>query len=337
MDADSAPRVRPPQTAAGRPLASDAEHHPTTHDPPPSGPPTASPRIGPRRTPLRHRHAGVSIMTSERFSLSLTLIPLATALGLFVGSFLNVVIYRAPRGLSVSTPRSFCPTCDRQLLWWENVPVVSWAALRGRCRTCHQPISIRYPLVEGVTGATFAVIDLGSARDGHRLRLLRDGIRPHRVGPHRVRRSARAVLVGRHRHRTGPVHHHRGWTDGSIGGRSSVGSLIGTALALGVVGLLHRGDPTGADPRGHGRGRAAHLGCWAGDSGWLPARRELFWNRGLLRLLGCRTGGGAANSAHRWIPSGAPAIHSPGSGDPSGHGHRGGDGRLTGGRRVRVR
>ena len=82
----------------------------------------------------------------------------AGVFGLLVGSFLNVVIYRAPLGLSVSVPRSFCPTCDRTLSWWENVPVVSWVGLRGRCHTCHEPISIRYPLVELATGVIFVLV-----------------------------------------------------------------------------------------------------------------------------------------------------------------------------------
>ncbi len=86
---------------------------------------------------------------------------LAGIVGLFIGSFLNVVVYRAPLGLSVSSPRSFCPTCDRQLVWWENVPVVSWLALRGRCHTCHEPISARYPLVEATTAVAFAFVAWG--------------------------------------------------------------------------------------------------------------------------------------------------------------------------------
>jgi leader peptidase (prepilin peptidase)/N-methyltransferase len=63
-------------------------------------------------------------MGSEHVPLLAVALPLAAVVGLFVGSFLNVVIYRAPLGLSVSTPRSFCPTCQRQLHWWENVPLV---------------------------------------------------------------------------------------------------------------------------------------------------------------------------------------------------------------------
>lgn len=78
-----------------------------------------------------------------------------TVLGLAVGSFLNVVIYRLPRGESIAWPASHCTTCNRTLSWYENIPVLSWAALRGRCRTCRSPISIRYPIVELITGALF--------------------------------------------------------------------------------------------------------------------------------------------------------------------------------------
>ena len=70
------------------------------------------------------------------------------ALGLAVGSFLNVCIYRLPRGESLLMPASHCTTCGRSLAWYENVPVVSWLALRGRCRTCGTRISVMYPLVE---------------------------------------------------------------------------------------------------------------------------------------------------------------------------------------------
>lgn len=69
-------------------------------------------------------------------------------LGLLIGSFLNVVIYRVPRGESVITPRSRCPGCEREIAAWDNIPVLSWLLLRGRCRWCHEPISARYPLVE---------------------------------------------------------------------------------------------------------------------------------------------------------------------------------------------
>jgi leader peptidase (prepilin peptidase)/N-methyltransferase len=76
-------------------------------------------------------------------------------LGLVVGSFLNVCIYRLPRGQSVNWPASRCTTCDRSLAWYENIPVVSWLVLRGRCRTCGERISVMYPIVEAITAALF--------------------------------------------------------------------------------------------------------------------------------------------------------------------------------------
>ena len=72
----------------------------------------------------------------------------AFILGAIVGSFLNVCIARWPRDLSVVRPRSKCPYCGHQLSWYENVPLVSWLVLRGRCRCCDEAISIQYPLVE---------------------------------------------------------------------------------------------------------------------------------------------------------------------------------------------
>ncbi len=70
-------------------------------------------------------------------------------LGAAIGSFLNVVIYRLPRGMSVARPRrSFCPSCEKQIEWYDNIPVASWIALKGRCRHCSQPISLQYPIIE---------------------------------------------------------------------------------------------------------------------------------------------------------------------------------------------
>jgi len=75
--------------------------------------------------------------------------------GLAVGSFLNVCIYRLPRRESLNWPGSHCTTCSRALAWYENLPLVSWLALRGRCRTCRAAISPMYPAVEAITGAVF--------------------------------------------------------------------------------------------------------------------------------------------------------------------------------------
>jgi leader peptidase (prepilin peptidase)/N-methyltransferase len=78
-----------------------------------------------------------------------------TLLGLLLGSFMNVCIYRLPRGLSPVRPRSSCPSCGHILSWYENVPVVSYLVLRGRCRVCRAWISPMYPIVEFITGAVF--------------------------------------------------------------------------------------------------------------------------------------------------------------------------------------
>ena len=75
--------------------------------------------------------------------------------GASIGSFLNVVIYRLPAGISLLYPPSRCPKCQRRLRLYDNVPVLGWLWLRGRCRFCQRPISVRYPLVELLTGAVF--------------------------------------------------------------------------------------------------------------------------------------------------------------------------------------
>jgi len=89
----------------------------------------------------------------------------AAVVGAIFGSFLNVVAYRLPRGESLSRPRSRCPQCQTQIRAVDNVPVLSWLALRGRCRTCRTRISARYPLVEAMTGLLCALVVLDKGLD----------------------------------------------------------------------------------------------------------------------------------------------------------------------------
>ncbi|HEX2878848.1 MAG TPA: prepilin peptidase [Polyangiaceae bacterium] len=90
-------------------------------------------------------------MPLSAFPLSF-LVVFAVAFGLALGSFLNVVIYRVPRGISVSRPPSSCPACGKRIRAWDNIPVLGWVLLRGKARCCGVPIAPRYPLVELLGG-----------------------------------------------------------------------------------------------------------------------------------------------------------------------------------------
>ncbi|MGL6227369.1 MAG: prepilin peptidase [Thermoguttaceae bacterium] len=78
-----------------------------------------------------------------------------TLCGLAIGSFLNVVIYRLPQRQSLSFPPSHCPNCQHPIRWFDNMPVLSWFILRGKCRDCQEPISRRYPIIEAICGFVF--------------------------------------------------------------------------------------------------------------------------------------------------------------------------------------
>jgi leader peptidase (prepilin peptidase)/N-methyltransferase len=99
------------------------------------------------------------------------LLALLAPLGLIIGSFLNVVAYRLPRGESIVKPRSRCTSCGTEVRARDNVPLLSWVVLRGRCRHCRAQISARYPVVELVTGVVFALVALAR---GPQLELLVD-------------------------------------------------------------------------------------------------------------------------------------------------------------------
>jgi leader peptidase (prepilin peptidase)/N-methyltransferase len=82
----------------------------------------------------------------------------ALAVGAATGSFLNVVIHRLPLHQSLSRPRSHCTKCERMIPWYDNVPVLSWFLLRGRCRSCGEPFSFRYPMVELITAVLLVAL-----------------------------------------------------------------------------------------------------------------------------------------------------------------------------------
>ena len=207
-------------------------------------------------------------MSGSSGTLEWVIVALAAVFGLLVGSFLNVVVYRAPLGLSVSTPRSFCPTCDRQLTWWENVPLVSWLALRGRCHTCHEPISARYPLVEVVTAAAFALITwawAGSALSAGYCALAATAIA---VGLIEFGGTCSPLSVGATGAALGQVLLVVAalWLERwSVLGWSCAG-LVAGALAFG---LLRARDADCRDPRWHGRTLLPAVGCWLGGIGGL--------------------------------------------------------------------
>jgi leader peptidase (prepilin peptidase)/N-methyltransferase len=92
---------------------------------------------------------------------------LAAIVGAVFGSFLNVVIWRLPRGESLSSPPSHCPNCGAPVKPYDNIPVLSWLLLRGKCRSCGNPISARYPLVEALTAVLMALVPvaLGTGDD----------------------------------------------------------------------------------------------------------------------------------------------------------------------------
>ena len=86
------------------------------------------------------------------------LLTFSFVLGAVIGSFLNVCIYRIPLGLSLVTPGSSCPACQAPIRWYQNVPILSWMFLRGRCAACRSRISMRYPAVETLTGMIFVLV-----------------------------------------------------------------------------------------------------------------------------------------------------------------------------------
>ena len=83
-------------------------------------------------------------------------------LGCCLGSFINVILYRFPKNQSILFPRSFCPKCESKIIWIDNIPLLSWIFLSGKCRKCKQKINFKYPLIEFLTGIIFLLSYLTS-------------------------------------------------------------------------------------------------------------------------------------------------------------------------------
>lgn len=206
--------------------------------------------------------------------MTVLLLTLLAALGLAVGSFLNVVVHRVPAGLSVIHPPSSCPGCGHRILARDNVPVLSWLALRGRCRSCRTPISVRYPAVELGSGALFVA---AGARFGVStalalsLVLLSAGVAltlidlEHQRLPFAITGAAAAAVVGVLA------------VDALIAGPAGLGVAVGSAAVwFGVyagVWLLTSG-------RGMGLGDVALAPVLGLTLGWLG------WGSSLVALLG---------------------------------------------------
>ena len=138
-------------------------------------------------------------------SMPLALLP-AAAFGLLIGSFLNVVAHRLPARMSLSMPASHCPSCETPIKPYDNIPVLSWLVLRGRCRSCSEPIAARYPLVEAGTALLFAAVVAVHHADTAALVLglvLVAFLVPialidldHRIIPNRITAPAAVVAIG---------------------------------------------------------------------------------------------------------------------------------------------
>lgn len=191
----------------------------------------------------------------------------AAALGLCVGSFLNVVIWRLPRGESLSRPASHCPGCDTPLRPIDNIPVLSWLVLRGRCRTCSMRIAPRYPIVEAASALLWwaAAVRIGPhweladycvflaalvALSGIDL--------DHHLLPSRIiypTAAASAVLLG-----MASALDHRP--------RAAVDAVAGGALAFALLFVIHL-----VQPRGMGFGDVRLSGLIGLNVGWLGLAR----------------------------------------------------------------
>lgn len=172
-----------------------------------------------------------------------TVVPAAFGvLGLLVGSFLNVVIHRVPAGLSLVSPGSACPVCAHPVRPRDNVPVLSWLVLHGRCRDCHAPIAARYPLVELTTAVLFATLGW------------RFGSTPYAAAALVVTAAGVALFMIDLDHRRLPF-------------EITAAMAVGTVIALGVDAARHGPDPVGPALLGAALWLAVYGGIWLATAG----------------------------------------------------------------------
>ena len=186
---------------------------------------------------------------------------LLAVFGLIVGSFLNVCIHRLPRGGSIVNPPSHCPSCGRALRWFDNVPVLGYVVLRGRCRACGEPISLMYPAVEVATAALFLLqywhvgwqplLVARVAFSGAMVVLFVIDLR-HRILPNVI--TIPGIVVGL----LASVVVEPGWIDALIGAALGAGSLLAISEAYYRI----RGE------EGLGMGDVKMLGMIGAFLGW---------------------------------------------------------------------
>jgi leader peptidase (prepilin peptidase)/N-methyltransferase len=192
---------------------------------------------------------------------SSAVIGLTTVLGLIVGSFLNVCTYRLPRGESLVSPGSHCPHCRRPIAWFDNIPVLSWLVLRGKCRQCGAPISVQYPVVEIAT-AVVAVMIVMQTPPGPLLvsRLILGGILivlffidlEHHILPNLI--TLPGIVVG--------------FLFSLITAPGPTSSLIGIALGAGVLYAIATGYHAIRKEEGMGMGDVKMLAMIGAFLGW---------------------------------------------------------------------
>ncbi len=182
-------------------------------------------------------------------------------LGLAVGSFLNVCIHRLPRKGSIVQPASSCPHCGYVLRWSDNIPVLSYAMLGGRCRSCKAGISVRYPIVELLTMVVFVAHYLAFGLDIILVPRLLFGVRAHRALRHRPRTSSPAE-------RDYPARY-RGWPGVQRHAASrAVDAMIGVLAGGGVLWLVGEAYYRYSGQEGMGGGDVKMLAMIGAFLGW---------------------------------------------------------------------